>query len=276
VLIRDKYGLGPLKTNNLTLKKYTLENFPKTKNNFVGFNGYVGIEVEVENIKDPADPDLLPNFRDFWKVGKDGSLRDNGIELISVPLRGINISGAINFLQDFLTRCYPKHKFSHRCGVHVHVNCREYEEWQVNNIMYVYCCVETLLFKQFVRNERDGNSFCMPVNDVFVGKAYQHCKYQALNRRSLRELGTLEFRHLLGTTNQDTLKKWIKIIINLINYATSRSTQEVTDIILKLNTLSNYEAFIKDVLGPNDFVKLQDEMEQDVYIAKSILGRNLS
>ena len=276
MFIRDKYGLNPLKTNNLTLKKYTLEQFPKIKNNFVGFNSYIGIEVEVENMRDPNEIRMLPNFSDFWKTTKDGSLRNNGIELVSVPLRGINISGALAYLHDFLTRVYDKHHFSHRCGIHVHVNCRDYTLEQVNNIIYTYCCVENLLFKQFVQNEREGNSFCMPVNDVFIGKVYHKAKYQALNRRCLEELGTLEFRHLLGTSNIETIKKWIKLITNLVRYATTKTTDELTKTINDLNTLSTYEVFVREVLGPNEFRKLQEEMEQDVYIAKSILGRDLT
>jgi Putative amidoligase enzyme len=275
MLLKDKYNLGDLKTNNLTLKKYTLANFPDAKNNFVGFNSYIGIEVEIENLK-VYEADYLPNFMDFWNITKDGSLRNTGAELVSVPLRGINIAGALGYLDHFLTKIYPGHDFSHRCGIHVHVNCRNLTVRQVNNIIYVYLCLENVLFDQFVKNERAGNSFCMPVTDVFVGKRYHACKYQALNRKCLSELGTLEFRHLRGTRDIVQIRKWIKIITNLVKYASNKTYEEIFETIQNLNTISNYEQFVREVIGPNDFVKLQESMERDIFIAKSVLHRDLT
>lgn len=275
MLLKDKYELGDLKTNNLTLKKYTLQEFPESKNNFVGFNSYIGIEVEVENIL-PAKQLYGDYFKLFWAITKDGSLRNNGYELISVPLRGINISGALSYLDRFLNVVHTGHDFSHRCGIHVHVNCRNLTVKQVNNIIYTYLCLETVLFDQFVKNERSGNSFCMPVTDVFVGKAYHHCKYQALNRKSLAEHGTLEFRHLHGTKDIALIKKWIKIITNLVTFASSKTYEEIYALVNDLNTLSNYEQFVRDAIGPNNFVKLQESMERDVFIAKSVLHRDLT
>jgi hypothetical protein len=276
MLLKDKYDLGDLKTNNLTLKKHTLVDFPGTKNNFVGFNNYVGIEVEVEGIVGDFVEPYLDNFWKFWNATKDGSLRGTGVELVSVPLRGINISGALNYLNHYLTTVQPKHKFSHRCGIHIHVNCRNYTIDQINNIINTYLCLENVIFEQFVRNERSGNSFCMPVTDVFAGRKYAQCKYQALNRKSLSTLGTLEFRHLQGTSDISYIRAWIKLITNLVTFATSKTKTEMDKLINDLNTYSTYTQFTRDALGPNRFVMLQEAMERDIFITKASLHRDFT
>lgn len=278
VKIADKYELGDIKTNNLTLKKKALELWPALKNKFVGYNSYIGLEIEVEDFLAAPHKSPYPKyFEDFWRVENDGSLRprNTSAELISVPLRGLNVTAALRLFQEVMKTCAPFASFSHRCGIHVHVNCRQFTVEQVNNIIYTYMCVESLLFDQFVKHNRSGNSFCPALTDCFVS-GISKIKYSALNRVPLMGLGTLEFRHLQGTDNIEFIEKWILYLTRLVIYATSRPYPKLQAEILDLNSLSTYDKFVRDIFGPSEFVRLQDEMENDVYITKQVLGRDLT
>lgn len=273
--IKELYGLGDLQTNNLTLKKYALEHFPDLKNKFVGFPNYIGIEVEIEGCGDGPRKPYPKYFEEFWHTTQDGSLRDGGIEFVSVPLRGLNILGALKLLQKTLETCYPNANFSHRCGIHIHVNCRNYTREQVNAIVCTYLSLESVIFEQFVKEDRSGNAFCCPVVDYLVSD-HRPYKYQALNRVPLKNQGTLEFRHLQGTMDLTRLTKWIKIISRIVLFGEQTPKKDLREWIGNLNTISNYDVFVAKIFG--DVINFEvdaEKMERDVMFARYFLEKGL-
>ena len=275
--IKEKYDLGELITNNLTLKKYSLNQWPDLKNKYVGFNTYLGIEVELEGCREHGNVGYLPNFTETWGITEERSLRPKGegLEFVSVPLRGLNITAALKHMEHAWEKVYPRSEFSHRCGIHVHINCRNFTTQQVDNIIRTYLCVESVLFDQFVKNDRSGNAFCYPLVESILSCGRRPCKYQALNRQPLSTKGTLEFRHLQGFKDIKYIERWLKYITNLVNFAVKQDYIHLYNQIHELNKLSTYEPFVKNVLGDTGFIKLQETMERDVYAAKRACMRSL-
>jgi len=215
----------------------------------------VGLELEIERWPTPPEDCRHRGFT----FTSDGSLRNSGVEAITKPTKLKNIP---NLLKSFFTHFeVTEDNYSDRCSIHVHVNCQDLSVEQVRTICLLYQAVERILFN-FVDDSRRGNIFCVPwcesgVADRFVPRFLDDPvstiriwqKYSALNLLPLRELGTIEFRHLEGTCDLGKIITWLDIISHIFSYATSVDYQELKTTILKMNTVSNYGEFINTVFG---------------------------
>lgn len=224
-------------------KEYTPE-FPE------GF--HVGIEVEVENYRvrhQQADASKL------WSTHQDGSLRNNGVEFVSLPVDGVNILKAVNALWDNM----PDYSFSQRTSVHVHVNIRKLSYEQLAGLLAIYCVVEPLLF-DFVGRGRQRNIFCIPVTetgypdkwlmDISKGKGSvfgQWEKYSAVNLSRFAELGTIEFRQMHGTRDKEKILTWLEILSCLYQYAVAHPFEEVIN---KLTAANHYSEVTDEIFSP--------------------------
>jgi hypothetical protein len=130
---------------------------------------------------------------------------------------------------------------------------------QVKVLALVYQTVERLLFG-FVGNEREDNIYCVPwhqsgITAAFVDRldknpgrqAANWIKYAALNFKTLRELGTLEFRHLHGTCDVPFLIQWINLLSCMQRYASTHTFAEVKHTVLEMNTVSNYDFYLREI-----------------------------
>jgi hypothetical protein len=201
----------------------------------------IGVEVEVE--KAPA-----PKNYTFWQVTEDGSLKDKGMEYVSIPVYGKCIDYALHELSETLT----KHNcsWSHRTSIHVHNNVSALTFAQLRAFVGVYAALEELFFS-FVREERRGNPYCYHITDLHptsVDFGNHDMKYCALNvGNCLVQYNTVEFRHLQGTDDFRQIRRWIQLITKLHIYITTNKPEEVVERVTKLNTTSEYSAFVKDV-----------------------------
>jgi len=213
-----------------------------------------GIEVEVENVthlmKDVAS-------LNYWKFTTDNSLRDNGCEFCSLPIRANQVEGAIQELEEFL----PKEKqFSNRTSCHVHMNVRDLTISEIYNLIIIYYALEKILFR-WVGHNRQDNVFCVPLTDgrfyrnltsfqVNIHQCLQHWnKYTALNLIPIQNYGTVEFRHMYGTLDTTVLLTWINLLCCLKDTAKRYETQELEQIISNLNTNSEYALFLERVFN---------------------------
>ena len=182
----------------------------------------VGIEVEVEGDAGNA------NGLKYWTTVNDGSLQ-GGIEYVSEPVWGTAITGALEELgQQFkLYRPYA----SFRTSVHVHLNCLDLPVDALIHLLKLYLMYEIPLFR--LHENRYNNIFCIPAaeaigilkgyadcinmleGDMHIPNGYIKTKYSALNINPLRQLGTIEFRHMGGTVDMNDIDKWIDIILQL-------------------------------------------------------------
>jgi len=233
-------------------------------------NTYLGIEVEVENVKTFKGPSL------YWDMINDHSLRDNGREFITPPLRAHRVERALNLL--FNTLINPDVSFSQRTSIHVHMNIRTLTLQQLQNLILVYLIFENSLFN-FISNERDNNIFCVPIYDTNFAKKFKSIltgnihylsweKYTALNLLPIFSKGTIEFRHCHGTKDIKKIMTWINLILSLKKYALQNTQEVIWNKILTLNSNSQYKEFTEEVFkelgnvlySTNDYKKISNSI----------------
>lgn len=209
----------------------------------VSSSNYIGIEVEIENVKYAFSADspraprtnyfewkdngiILPELGKHWFIVKDNSLRQGSEFIFNGPKKGKGIIEALNSLDQFFTVYKQNGKgpeVSDRCSIHCHLDVRDLTEYQLNNLLMVYVLFERVLFA-YVDPSRLKNNYCRPITD----SSFKHIltsikensspdrfgsvldviksscdKYSALNLLPLRSFGTVEFRHHQGTTSMN-------------------------------------------------------------------------
>lgn len=253
---------------------------------------WIGIEIEVEGISSNT-----PFSSEFWVPTTDGSLRNHGMEYVSVPLRGRLIPIAIKQLHAYLTTSQKAHDFSSRTSVHIHQNVRYLTIEQIFNLLLCYMVVEPILYEYSRRTtgrERETNNFCVPLHDSkfslnlpqaieymqkgeelaaikLIGKHWK--KYTGLNLIPIQSQGTFEYRHMGGTSTPETLIGWINMLQSLRGYAKDHTYEEVKQLIFSLNTTSSYLPFVEEVLGTSfglSTFDLQQLMEKSVETIKEV------
>ena len=208
----------------------------------------VGIEIEVENWNGCP----IPPF--FWQTAEDGSLKQSGMELVSLPLRGRNIDYALHELE--LIAKKNEFKFSHRTSVHVHCNVSTYTLRQLRSLVALYACAEELFF-DFVDERRRGNTFCYrlvgtPAEMVFYtsDKEGDVCtKYCAFNIQPVRRQLTVEFRHLEGTQDLKRLRRWIQLCGKLVGYAAELPPKSCVETVIENLTSGTLPRMYQDIWG---------------------------
>ena len=179
-----------------------------------------GAELEIEAVQDYSGSYLEDNG---IVVETDGSLRNNGKEFLLPPnyrndlvdlFRGLH--GCIDLGND---------PFSQRTSTHIHVNMMNSTENQTRALLFLYAIFEPLAFA-YVGEERKNNIHCMPLYSTHMPNYYGNSlenlvgdgkwhKYTAFNLLPLRELGTVEFRHLGGTDDPERFAAWLDFIKTL-------------------------------------------------------------
>jgi hypothetical protein len=254
-------------------------------------NTFLGIEVEVERVfRERGVLSVNDNFY-LWDNIADGSLRNNGREFVSIPLRGDSVSFAISELHKILSteKTCIGHEFTDRTSVHVHMNVRDMEIKDLKNLILTYLVVEPLMYA-FVGGDRAKNIFCVPITQShltyqlgqimevgerdFVAYTRNWYKYTGLNLLPIGKYGTIEFRHMVGTTNEEFLNKWLNMILSLKQYSNSVSLEKNKERILGLNTNSEYFNFLREVFGNDvdlgDIPNVENILEQTSIFIKDV------
>ena len=278
--IRDFFKFSPLRLNEdgidvvLKGKQDKLLTFPPPRPVLDKAN-LIGIEVEVERV--PIYVDFLSPL---WKRTEDSSLRNDGWEYISSPIKGVVIEHGLRLLMAELKHYNPDMEFSGRCSTHVHVNARTMEIPQAVAMMYLYLVFEKTLF-DFVGHDRINNHHCVPLRRCDMTETFQNIlegrtplgtwhKYTAVNLLPLSGNGTIEFRHMHGTSDVEKILDWIDLLTRLKLFCYKRTYDEVINSITELNTNSEFQGFAAQVFGPQ--VKLlnvtKEDMEEGVSLVK--------
>ena len=236
----------------------------------------IGIEFEVENWTPKANKALRARFTDdTCDCVADGSLRNNGMEIVTKPMRAVD---AMAFAYRFFESMPDDVEHSARTSTHVHVNVRDFSTDQITALIATYVCVERLLYK-FVGTNRSKGIFCVPIIDSCLPSLLNQStdirsisnswmKYAGLNLKPISVYGTVEFRHLGGTRDYTTLVDWTNLILGLVKFSTTYSLEYVLERIYNLNSNSEYLLFLYDLYGPvlaskligdSDYVKYMEE-----------------
>ena len=244
-------------------------------------NTYLGIEVETENILF-WNPDVAP----YWKMTEDGSLRNNGREFISVPIKAFRVENALTTL--FTKQLNRDIDFSERTSIHVHMNVRTMTLEQLKTMVLLYLVFERALFR-YVHPDRYNNIFCVPLNETAFGEKllslfhtdllqFSWLKYTALNLCPIFEKGTIEFRHLHGTKDIKEIVNWINLILCLKKAALKNSSEYLWEKVRTLNTSSEYHSFANEIFGDFasnlDMKSIAEDMSSCVTYVKTYCFQN--
>jgi hypothetical protein len=232
----------------------------------------MGIEIEVERVPNGA---AVP----FWEVVADGSLRDDGMEFRTYAFPATWAPVMLNALFSNLKATNKNYNFSDRTSIHIHMDYRNHEVFDLVKLLLVYSVFDRLLFKK-VCPGRTKNVYCVSLSDMMVVNSLYSdvierfkknpdsvtwedmhvitnklCsgKYAAINplnlfvRRQERGdhtgSGSIEFRHLHGTDDITLICRWIKLLLYLKQYIAKTSFAEIQKHIEVLNTSSEYQNY---------------------------------
>jgi hypothetical protein len=254
--------------------------FSKEIVSLVGMNQEIGIEIEVERV-DNYSASLVQEYS-VWSQREDHSLRDNGWEFVSLPIKGNRITFALNqFFATINSNC----RFSPRTSIHIHCNVLDMSPEKIAVMLGAYSLTEELLYK-FVGEERDKSNFAVPFKesdaydfieyflDDRINFNLEANRYAGLNIDSIRKFGTLEFRHLGGTSDKVKIVKWINLIFCLKRYAQKTEWATMKYNIDRLNTVSSYALLVNEIYGECkgylDQSKLLKDMERPAASLKKI------
>jgi Putative amidoligase enzyme len=203
-----------------------------------------GVELEIESAGGGGEW-VFPGIT----ITTDGSLRNEGREFITSPMTFSNLHHCLErfFKKSGVTAA----NYSERCSVHVHTNCRDLTLNQIKGLCLLYQVFERLFYK-YAGADRDKNIFCTPWNqtmlsqkllsdDAFLHKLRDWQKYTGLNLLPLRDLGTVEWRHLPGTPDLEMIMNWCRLIGCLYRHVRDTPLEAIQKSISSLNSNSQYE-----------------------------------
>lgn len=245
-------------------------------------NYIFGIEVEVEQV---PHPEINSHDSSYWSITHDNSLRDNGYEFVSLPLKARLLENALTQLQNSLPHSAT---FSPRTSVHVHMNVRDLTIEQICSLVILYVTCENLLFN-WVGHERDKSVFCIKLLETnyrnYILELLNNTpsvinnwnKYTALNLHPISSIGTVEFRHMEGNLNIPRILTWINFLSSLKTYTKTTSIQKLLHTVMNLNSSSEYIPFVQNIfkdlsinlLGDMDDEEIKNHMEEAVSYIKT-------
>jgi hypothetical protein len=235
-IIRDEAFYG------VTLKNLQRSYGPLVIPRFGLYENPIGIEVELENYKDEGH-----SAGQLWEKVEDGSLKNWGIELVSVPLRKHVIDYALVELSRFF-QGNPQVTVGHRTSIHIHCNVGRLTEPQLLALMALYATYEECFFS-FVARIREGSSYCYHLVGTSTKLVYEGTKYCAFNISPIYRQGTVEFRHLEGTKDLQKIRRWIALCSKLVNYVHTLDADKAHVQAVDLLCSRQFDVIGKDIWG---------------------------
>jgi hypothetical protein len=131
--------------------------------------------------------------------------------------------------------------FSFRTSVHVHVNVLSFTKQQLLSFLYLSHLFESALVR-YSGEQRIGNRFCLRCSDaedqvgalyhIFTEGGFQHTaedrqKYSAINICPLTAQGSVEFRSMRGTLDENILHPWLDVLHNTWKLSQEMSVAQI-------------------------------------------------
>jgi Putative amidoligase enzyme len=219
---------------------------------------FIGIEVEVERIF------MGTNMPPIWRNTEDGSLRNKGREFVSLPLQPYQVRPALIQLFTSFNRAKKARgfEFTPRTSTHIHINFRKDTIETVKNVVLLSILFEPLLYS-YAGGERDKNVFCLPfqaaefepvLRGFLRGDAknlpvMDWVKYSGVNLIPLTCYGTMEFRHMIGTSDIEKLDIWVKLLLAIKKKAQETNYNVLLEEVKQLSCSSEYQKMFFEVFG---------------------------
>jgi hypothetical protein len=216
---------------------------------------FLSAEIEVNSIKDFTQTDEACHK---WSasVVSDGSLGCDGFEINTSPASGNKFIEQITNITDSLVN--NRSRISKKCGLHVHIDARDFDFDDIIRLIHLYAKLEDGLFK-VVSPSRRCNTFCTrcgeallrDVNyyshltdfeEVFARAIYKGDKkyieenkkwkdggnrYRALNLHSWVHRGSIECRLHQGTTSKIKIINWATLWGVILDFAKENSIDQI-------------------------------------------------
>jgi hypothetical protein len=192
----------------------------------------VGMECEIESIAQ-----YNTEVNSTWMITTDGSLRNHGLEFISKPATVEQAKTLFKNLHAGIQFKPINPPFSERTSIHVHANCANLTLDQTRNVILMYALFEEYFFR-LVESQRRHNIHCVALTETYLPHYYsgnlqilvdRWHKYTALNIKPLKSQGTIEFRHMHGTQDQQLVNEWLGVINRLFDLKNIKMTQKNLD-----------------------------------------------
>lgn len=160
----------------------------------------------------------------------DGSLRNNGVEIVTAPVNYDAALGLFKYVHEKAVELGPN-PYTARTSIHVHVNVLPWTLEKLYHFTLLYALLEPVFFAY--TPSRKSNIHCVPLNYTTLPNVYslgintllnKWSKYSAFNLLPVTKQGTVEFRHLHGTGDFSTYRQWLTIIRNLWNFVDKSDT----------------------------------------------------
>lgn len=218
---------------------------------------FVGVEIELSNFNPDLQDELDRVVIEKWGgvVKDDGSIDgENPMELNTAPARGVKFIEQINDICSVLAK--GKAKANRTCGLHVHVDARDFDPTDLLKTAILWRKIEPFMFKR-VAKYRERNDFCAPwskadrnrygslpnyerevktegVTKTFL-KMYENDmrgghRYRSLNLTAFNEMGTLENRMHQGTVKASKIIKWAHLNSKIMEFVKKKSLDEIASI----------------------------------------------
>lgn len=183
------------------------------------FNRTVGFELEFCGNVVPAHV-----LESVGAIGTDGSVMPSvkedvegewwegarGAEFRSHPFAGDKLHTAVNMTCSTLRKNYRG--FTNRtCGTHVHIYAGDQRQGGIDNLLN-WWRVHEYMFFHMLQPARYDNHYCAPCENL-TNESWRSTRYRALNRASLSEHSTLEFRLHHGTLDSHRLYNWVQTLL---------------------------------------------------------------
>lgn len=242
---------------------------------------YISMEIEVSNVARGSNLGNFINTVKNWGGGvvRDGSLPATGFEINTAPASGDVFVEQVKSICEELKNVQAK--VNAQCGLHVHVDARDYSYYDVRRLVKLYANIEDPLYR-LLSPARRSSRFCIPcgqgylfniksnnykelkrsltkniygrgsTRDVRKSK-YNDARYKALNLHSWFYRGSIECRMFSGTIRQDKIVPWGILWAGLLDAAAKMSDAEVDEMIAKNTGDANFELLL--AVCPNAYVR---------------------
>lgn len=225
---------------------------------------FIAVEIEVADLKTNAGK--VAAEVDAWSgnIVEDASLPCTGFEINTAPASGDHFVAQIKDICGALNAGNATVNTS--CGLHVHVDARDFTYYDIRRLINLYAIIEPALF-DMVPSSRKASSYCQPCGaaykrvisegripnkeakdqvfksvykysaskqnnkkSLFGRDKYNSARYSALNLHSWFYRGTIECRMFNGTTDAHKITQWGILWATILDYVATHTDDQIADL----------------------------------------------
>ncbi len=244
---------------------------------------FIAAEIEVAGIESYGKK-IYSKVKEWdAAVVRDGSLPPGGFEINTAPAGGDLFVKQVN---DFCKVIKEQQGFvNSRCGLHVHIDARDFKYYDLRRLIRIYAVIEDVLFAM-VNPKRKSSKYCVPCGHKYIAaieegrlpydkvkkdvitsvyharttqdskhSKYNNARYNALNIHSWFYRGTIECRMFDGTIDPEMISKWGILFALLLDWVVDNTDEETTRLINTHNSFGVLAATIAKDKSIEAFVR---------------------